>query len=57
MGSGGDGGNLKNAIVAFLAPLPSILFYLSLTVLLLLGVREIRFLFLRFGHGFANYVS
>jgi hypothetical protein len=29
MGSGGDGGNLKNAIVAFLAPLPSILFYLS----------------------------
>lgn len=30
-GGGGDGyrGNLKNAIIAFLAPLPSILFYLS----------------------------
>lgn len=30
MGSSGDhGGNLKNAIVAFVVPLPSILFYLS----------------------------
>jgi hypothetical protein len=30
-GGAGDGyrGNLKNAIIAFLAPLPSILFYLS----------------------------